>query len=142
MQDIQIPCRVEPAEISNGFAAVVRGRFEDEHRRRYGFELDAPIEIATVRVVGSGQASEDRATETPQQSSQPAQADHEDQVFFDGEWHSTAIYQRDTLQPGHSVPGPAVIVQQDTTTVIEPGYGGEIDGYGNIIIRKLEGNHR
>ncbi len=44
------------------------------------------------------------------------------------------------LQPGQSVAGPAIAVQQDTTTVIEPGYVGTIDGYGNIIIRKLEGN--
>jgi hypothetical protein len=32
------------------------------------------------------------------------------------------------------------VVQQDATTVVEPGYGGTVDGYGNLIIRKLEGN--
>jgi N-methylhydantoinase A len=140
MQDIQIPCAVDPAEISNGFAAVVRGRFEAEHRRRYGFELDAPIEIATVRVVGAGNGSQDRAEPTPGQVSQAAVADRHEDVFFDGQWHATAIYDREVLQTGHSVPGPAIAVQQDTTTVIEPGYVGTIDGYGNIIIRKLEGN--
>ncbi len=36
--------------------------------------------------------------------------------------------------------GPAIVVQQDTTTVIEPGYAGTVDDYGNLIIRKLEGN--
>ena len=36
--------------------------------------------------------------------------------------------------------GPAIVVQQDTTTVIEPGYAGAVDDYGNLIIRKLEGN--
>ena len=140
MQDIQIPCAVDPAEISNGFAAVVRGRFEEEHRRRYGFELDAPIEIATVRVVGSGNGSEEHAAPTRHDVTEAAPADRHENAFFDGEWHSTAIHDRDTLQAGHSVAGPAIAVQQDTTTVIEPGYGGTIDSYGNIIIRKLEGN--
>jgi N-methylhydantoinase A len=140
MQDIQIPCALEPSEASNGFASVIRSRFEDEHRRRYGFELDAPIEIATIRVVGSGHGLDDRAAGPPERSAQAAQPDHEDQVFFDGEWHATSIYERAGLSAGQSVAGPAVIVQQDTTTVIEPGYGGEIDGYGNIIIRKLEGH--
>ena len=32
---------------------------EDEHRRRYGFDLDAPIEIATLRVVGASTTSEE-----------------------------------------------------------------------------------
>ena len=63
MQDIQMPCALEPDEASDGYAAVLRERFEDEHRRRYGFELDAPIEIATIRVVGSGAGAGGRAAE-------------------------------------------------------------------------------
>jgi N-methylhydantoinase A/oxoprolinase/acetone carboxylase beta subunit len=137
------------SEVQNEFARTylpiaeetpAEGRFEAEHRRRYGFELDAPIEIATVRVVGAGNGSQDRAEPAQGQVSEAAVADRHEDVFFDGQWHATAIYDREVLQAGHSVPGPAIAVQQDTTTVIEPGYGGTIDGYGNIIIRKLEGN--
>jgi N-methylhydantoinase A len=53
MQDIQLPCRLELAEADNGYAELLRERFEGEHRRRFGFDLDAPVEIATVRVVGA-----------------------------------------------------------------------------------------
>jgi N-methylhydantoinase A len=140
MQDIQIPCAVDPAEISHGFAAVVRGRFEQEHRRRYGFDLDAPIEIATVRVVGSGNGSDERAAPARSDVPRAAPVNRHEDVFFDGHWHSTGIHDREMLQPGHTIDGPAIAVQQDTTTVIEPGYRGTIDGYGNIIIRKLEDN--
>jgi N-methylhydantoinase A len=34
------------------------------------------------------------------------------------------------------VAGPAVIVQDDTTTVIEPGYAGAVDRFGNILIEE------
>ena len=63
-------------------------------------------------------------------------------MFFDGEWRPTAIHQRDGLEPGHRIAGPAVVEQQDTTTVIEPGYAGSVDAYLNILIRKQEDQSR
>lgn len=140
MQDIQLPCPLELDEVDDGYVAIVRERFESEHRRRYGFDLDAPIEIATVRVVGSGAGADDVVTEDQPGGRQAPGPARTEEVFFDGEWRSSQIYDRTKLEPGQLVSGPAVVEQQDTTTVIEPGYGGTIDGYGNIIIRKLEGN--
>ena len=53
-QDIQIPVALERTALLNGYAARLRGDFEGEHRRRYGFDLEANVEIATLRVVGRG----------------------------------------------------------------------------------------
>ncbi len=39
------------------------------------------------------------------------------------------------LRAGHRVPGPAIVTQMDTTTLILPGHAGEVDAYGNILIR-------
>jgi N-methylhydantoinase A len=138
MQDIQIPCVVTLSEVTNGFAATVRGRFEDEHRRRYGFDLDAPIEIATLRVLGKGSsegAGAVAAREAVERSADPLR--HE-QAFFDGQWQATAIHDRQSLTPGHHVDGPAIIVQPDTTIVVEPGYRGATDSFGNLVIRQTE----
>ena len=140
MQDIQVPCALELHEVTDGYAAVVRERFEAEHRRRYGFDLDVPVEIATLRVVGSGGGAEEWASQNGHGRPPTPEPARTEQVFFDGDWRSTPIYDRDGLQAGHEVAGPAIVEQQDTTTVIEPGYAGAIDGYGNIIIRKAEGN--
>jgi N-methylhydantoinase A/oxoprolinase/acetone carboxylase beta subunit len=60
-------------------------------------------------------------------------------VFFDREWRESAIYARERLRPGDRIAGPAVVEQQDTTTVIEPGYAGSVDPDLDILIRK-EGN--
>ena len=141
MQDIQLPCRLELSEADDGYTALLRERFEAEHRRRYGFELDAPIEIATLRAVGAGAGGQpsagaaDGAVHTRAAVEVRAQP-----VCFDGEWLTTGVYDRERLEPGHRVEGPAIVRQQDSTTVIEPGYVGVIDGYHNIVIRNREGN--
>ena len=139
LQNIQIPCAFELEELRDGDSALLRGRFEEAHRQRYNFDLpDSPLEIATVRVVGRGTIkgvslleSEDGAGEDPS----GAITRHE-QVFFDGDWMETPIYDRAKLGPGNLVAGPAVIVQDDTTTVIEPGYAGAVDRFGNILIEE------
>jgi N-methylhydantoinase A len=59
-----------------------------------------------------------------------------EQVYFDGGWKETPIYDRGELRPGNAVAGPAVVVQDDTTTVIEPGYRGAVDSFGNILIEE------
>jgi N-methylhydantoinase A len=46
----------------------------------------------------------------------------------------TAIYRRERLSSGHRVPGPAIVEQMDSTTVILPGQHGTVDDRGNILI--------
>jgi N-methylhydantoinase A len=96
------------------------------------------LEIATIRVVGRGTirgvtlaTSEDGAGADPS-----AAVIRNDRVFFSGEWVETPIYDRGKLRPGNVVAGPAVVAQDDTTTVIEPGYRGAVDRYGNISIEE------
>jgi N-methylhydantoinase A len=135
MQDIQIPCRVGLEELSNGYAARLREQFEGEHRRRYGFDLEVPIEIATVRCVGKGTRPLTLSREDSNGASAQQGIDRHEQVFFDGQWMPTPIYERRQLRAGQVIDGPAVIVQQDTTAVIEPNYRATVDGYSNLIIR-------
>src|ERR671911_331128 len=132
LQNIQIPCRFQLEDLQDGSSAFLRGRFEEAHRQRYNFDLpDSPLEIATVRVVGRGTIkgvslleSEDGAGEDPS----GAITRHE-KVFFDSDWMETPIYDRAKLGPGNLVAGPAVIVQDDTTTVLGPGYAGAVDRF-------------
>ena len=89
MQDIQLPCELRVEDIDDGFAKRIRAQFEDEHRRRYGFDLDAPIEIATLRVVGASTTSEEVVEPAAGKGGAEAAPERDEQVFFDGEWHGT-----------------------------------------------------
>jgi N-methylhydantoinase A len=46
------------------------------------------------------------------------------------------LYHRDRLEAGNRIAGPAVLLQYDTTTVIPPGWSGEIDTFGNLLLER------
>jgi N-methylhydantoinase A len=56
------------------------------------------------------------------------------QVWFEGGFRDTPIYQREKLPLAARFNGPAVIEQLDCTTVIEPGNRVELDALGNMLV--------
>src|SRR5262249_17786921 len=115
-----------------GLSAVAQA-FDDDHDRRYGFRLaEALHEIVVARAgalptVTLGEAPSSRAP-----SARIDQPPHE--AYFDGRWLPTPVYERARLLAGHTLAGPAVIVEMDSTTLIEPGWEGTIDRRGTILI--------
>jgi len=55
-------------------------------------------------------------------------------VFFDGKKLSTAIYSRDTLNPGKAYSGPAIVTEYSATTVIPRGKRFHVDSAENLLI--------
>ena len=136
LQNIQIPCRFELDEVVGEDSTFLRGRFEDAHRQRYNFDLpDSPLEIATIRVIGRGTIKGVSLVESENGGGpDPSGAVmREEQVYFGG-WAETPVYDRNELRAGNVLEGPAIIQQDDTTTVLEPGYKGSVDRFGNILI--------
>jgi 5-oxoprolinase (ATP-hydrolysing) len=43
-------------------------------------------------------------------------------MYSGGAWHDTALVVREDLRPGDVVAGPAIIAEQNATTVVEPGW--------------------
>ena len=56
-------------------------------------------------------------------------------VYMDGQYIDTSLYERRELKSGNSLIGPAIIEQMDTTTLVYPGQKVSIDEYQNIRIR-------
>jgi len=59
-------------------------------------------------------------------------------VYFDTQGHDTAIFDRLLLPAKTVLTGPAILEQPDSTVLIEPGYRGRVDGFGNTIIEPVE----
>jgi N-methylhydantoinase A len=54
------------------------------------------------------------------------------EVWFDGGWHETPVYQRERLPAKFE--GPAIVEQLDCTSVLEPGNRAEVDPAGNLVV--------
>lgn len=108
--------------------------FEQRHREIYGYlHQSRPLEVtaARVEVVGSlphpAQTTTDPVPRTPN-------PDRTVETTFEGEALETAIFQRQQLHPGDTIEGPAIICEEISTVVIEPGFRATVDpGYCLII---------
>ena len=58
-------------------------------------------------------------------------------VYFGGTgWvRDCPVAQRETLPPGTRLPGPMIVEQMDTTTVVPPDFDLEVDAATNLILR-------
>jgi N-methylhydantoinase A len=56
------------------------------------------------------------------------------QVWFEGTFFDTPVYQRDLISIGAKLQGPCILAQLDTTVVIEPADHAHVDNCGNVII--------
>ena len=56
------------------------------------------------------------------------------EIWLDGGSHRAAIYKRTALTPGHALSGPAIVTQDDCTTIVPPRHHARVDGWGNLLI--------
>jgi N-methylhydantoinase A len=125
-----------------GLGAEVRAGFEREHEREYGYLI--PVEVADVELVnlravaiGSLQSLPEPSPQAGESGTEPRPREHRD-VYW-GEWRSTPVFDREALPLGSSVPGPAIVEQDDATIAIEPGSTAAVDPFGNLVITQTGG---
>lgn len=58
-------------------------------------------------------------------------------MHYAGQDYDAALYARGKLSPGLIVPGPAIVMEMDSTTLVLPGYEAAVDRVGNLLIRPL-----
>ncbi len=121
-------------------AAAWAERFHAAHAARYGHgHPGRAVEIVNARLrlsLPGGRV--DGATLVPgagtSASSSPPVAERAE-VWFDRPLPS-AIVRRETLAAGAALAGPAVVVQMDTTTVVNPGWRARVDAAGNLLLER------
>jgi N-methylhydantoinase A len=108
--------------------------FQAAHHRLYGYAFaDEPIEIVNLWAVVT--LNEPRIATPPYSADNTAAQTGERPVFIEGRSVPAAVYQRFSLAPGDVVPGPAIIEQADTTTLILPRQKAVVDVHGNLVLR-------
>jgi len=116
--------------------AALRRTFDTNHRQMFGHSApEEPAEIVTYRVTGIGRLPEVRLPTFRRRGTPLAKARiGRRPARFDGTTAPVAVYQRERLDVGHGIRGPAIIEQLDSTIVIHPGQAAEVDRFRNLRI--------
>ena len=101
--------------------------------------METPHEIVNLRAVALGQALDLPAARLPKGDGNPAAAKMRDTtLWMDGREQAAVIYDRAKLRQGDVIPGPAIVVEMDATTLIESGCTANVDAVGNILIEPVK----
>jgi N-methylhydantoinase A len=120
-------------------AATLRGAFEDAYRRLYsriipGVEVEI---LSWVLLLSAPPPAEPAAVPPSPTPHAPEPARH--RPVFDpelGEFVTVAIYDRHDLKPGAQIAGPAVIVEDETSTVVTRLFDATVDAFGYIELTR------
>lgn len=120
------------------FADDYAASFHEMHKKRYGHaDPEEEVEVVAIRIRGIGMR-EKPADEIVEKAGEPPVSDMKSRVYFNG-WHEADCYRRENLFTGHTLAGPALAFQLDTTVVIPPHWSAQIDGFGNMILQRVDG---
>ena len=134
-QAFEVPLTISADVLRADGIPGILARFDDEHRRLFTFNMETPHEIVNLRAVALGRALDLPAAELPKGDGNPIAAKMRDHtLWMDGREQAAVIYDRTKLRQGDVIPGPAIVVEMDSTTLIETGCTATVDHVGNILI--------
>ena len=134
-QAFDLPVRLQEAERRQPDAASLTDLFHQAHEKIYSFrDPDSSVEITTerLRVVGTMPPIILPVLAGGAQPATPA----ERRIHLATGWQIASVWQRDQLTAGQTISGPAIIEQEDTTTLILPGWSAAVDRIGHIISQR------
>jgi N-methylhydantoinase A len=137
-QGMQLTVDVSPEQLRSGGLKSVAARFDETHTQLFTFALDAAHELVNLRAVVQGRETLVRAESIGRGTADPAAAVTEQTtIFVDGKDMPAKIYDRAKLKAGNRILGPAIVIEMDATALILPAHAGEVDEFGNILIRPV-----
>ena len=118
-------------------AGRLRERFLEVHETAYGYaDAHDPIEIVNVRLTARGRLlAEPAVPQAGDPGPLPAPFEHRTVRFEPRDTTACPVYDRGALRAGHTLHGPAMIEQLDSTTPIFPRDTAVVDRAGNLAIR-------
>jgi len=126
----------QPLEVPYGTPSHMQSAFETVHLQRFGFispERAILYDILSVEAIGDA-----AAPATPQtKAGQGAVPIGHTRITY-AKPQNVPLYDRTTLGAGDKIQGPAIVLEPTGTNVIEPGWAGEIDAAGNLILTRKE----
>ncbi len=134
-QAFQITVEFDEKEYETKGIQLITDAFDDEHYQLFTFKLSDGHEILMIRAIVKVAQAEIKSSANISSDSSLEDAVIQDSRFYhEAQWHDAKIYDRNKLHSKHLIPGPAIVSEMDSTTVILPEHEAAVDEVGNLII--------
>src|SRR5579883_2116581 len=139
--EVRVPAPDGPLTAAS--LAATRRAFDQTHEQQFGHAApDEPTEIVNYRVIGYGLVPKVELPTFPPASGPAEAARVGTRRAYFGELGAAIdcpIYNRSRLAPGHTLVGPCIVEQLDSTTVVLPEQRLRVDAYGNLVLEWRDG---
>jgi 5-oxoprolinase (ATP-hydrolysing) len=117
----------------------LRREFEILHKRRFGFVAeDKPLAVEAVEVETIGGAAAEIDTDLGIRSEGEATAERRTRFHSQGLTHRASVVLRETILPGQTVTGPAIVIEPNQTIVIEDGWQASLTTRDHIVLTRIK----
>jgi N-methylhydantoinase A len=116
---------------------AIREHFASEYEREYTYRLTAPAELVCYHLIAIAEVDKLKPEKHPKPGRKLLDAikGRREVDFVESGIQQATIYNGDSLEPGMSFTGPAIIEEADTTVVIPPDLPCIMDDFGNYCIQ-------
>jgi 5-oxoprolinase (ATP-hydrolysing) len=121
------------------------GRFRDEHQRLFGYARPGhPVEMTALRVELVARAAVDPApvAAAPGAPLAPPVPVRMHSFYVDGAWVEAPVHHREALPEGTRLVGPALVLDETATFVLDPGFELEVGPDQLLVARDLDPHAR
>jgi N-methylhydantoinase A len=135
-QAFQVEVPIEPAWLEDATSDRLREAFHDRHERLYAHaDRTADVELIDLRatITGTTPKPEPRAVPAGRGAATPAARRP---IHYRRQRFEAAVYHRHDLRAGQHLDGPAIVEQEDTTTLVPAGFRATVDPLGNLVIER------
>ena len=138
-QAFQITIDFDETTFAKDGVSLITEAFDKEHYQLFTFKLEDGHEILMIRAIVKAKQSKISSVSLSQEKHVIDDCIiHESKYYHDSQWHDIKIYDRAKLSAGLTIPGPAIVSEMDSTTVILPDHQALVDKVGNLIINPVE----
>ena len=135
-QAFEIQVAIDPAWLGDASLERLRTAFHDQHDRLYAHaDRAADVELIDLRATIVGATPKPEFRETGRGTGAAKPVTHRP-IHYRKQRYDAAVHHRRALLAGQHIEGPAIVEQEDTTTLIPAGFRGEVDRLGNLVIQE------
>lgn len=129
---------VELDDTGRGLEKTLTTAFAERYREIYGYSPpERPIEIESLRVVASSPPPEPDPATCPEETRFPEPIRRQ-RVHCGGGWREVPVFRSNTLDAGDGLAGPALVLDDYATLMVEPDWYATVASNGTLVLRRHE----